>query len=170
MHRHTLRIRGALLVSAFVISAAPAHADATVFAGAMSAGSTRPMVGFAYGYCPSVIGFEVEVAHTPGSAPNRLVVAGGNINVVVQSRDRGRGLQVYGIGGLGLYGEESVQGSSGETSARSIGGGAKMPLYGPVKLRLDYRTFLVGDAPDASPGFVLHKYRQRVSAGLTVAF
>jgi hypothetical protein len=57
--------------------------------------------------------------------------------------------QFYGIGGFGLYRETfEGGGGSGEILARNIGGGAKIGLACPLRLRLDYRVLLLDDAPD----------------------
>ena len=62
-------IRVALLGAWLVGSAVPAHAqvNATVFVGAMTAGSPRPAVGVAVGRSSSVVGFEIEYAGTLGA-------------------------------------------------------------------------------------------------------
>ena len=59
------------------------------------------------------------------------------------------GIQFYGEAGGGVYHETlSVVGSPSETNfGLNIGGGAKISLVGPLRLRLDYRVFtLKGNA------------------------
>ena len=165
-------IRTGLLGAWLVASAVPAQADAAAFVGAMTAGSPRPAFGVSFGRCPSVFGFEIEYAGTLGAATSTSSSAGGiNANIMVQSRSPIHGLQFYGIGGFGLYGETFGSGvGSGEILAGDIGGGAKIGLAGPLKLRLDYRVFLLGDAPDAARGVVVHQHPQRFSVGLSLAF
>ena len=71
------------------------------------------------------------------------------------------GVQFYAIAGAGLYRERL--GIIEQTDVHlALGGGAKVSLAGPLKLRLDYRYFRLRDAlePDA----------QRLYAGLTLSF
>ena len=79
--------------------------------------------------------------------------------------------QLYATGGFGLYGETFGRGvGSGEILAANIGGGAKIGLAGSLNLRLDYRVFVLGVAPDAASGVVVHQRPQRFSVGLSLAF
>jgi len=148
-------------------SANDARADLTAYLGVMTVGSARPAVGVAFAYCPSIVGFEVEYAGAFGD-----VTAGGIfVNVIVQTRPSARRALFYGVAGLGLYGETDSSGiGSGEVAAKDIGGGVKFRLANRLGLRLDYRVFLLGDAPDAAPGFELHTRPQRFSVGLIVTF
>src|SRR6202008_2802066 len=87
-------------------------------------------------------------------------------NVIVQSKPTIYGLQIYGSGGIGLAGETIGDGhGSGEVTKRVIGAGAKIGIAGRLKFRIDYRVFLLGDAPDAGR-FEVYRHPQRVSAGL----
>src|SRR5262245_14453599 len=47
---------------------------------------------------------------------------------------------------------------------------AKIAIAHRLKLRIDYRVFLLGDTPDAARGFGVYRHPHRVSAGLSVAF
>jgi hypothetical protein len=76
------------------------------------------------------------------------------------------GWKFFGIGGLGLWGATFKDGGSGELIAGNVGVGAKRTLGEAFKLRVDYRMYLVGDAPDASPGFKIHRHPQRLSVGI----
>jgi hypothetical protein len=119
-----------------------------------------------------VFGFEVEYAGSVGegtlTSPAITTITGA---FVVQSTPRDDRLQVCGVGGFGLYGETMADGrGSGEIAATSVGGGVKIPVSGALKLRLDYRVFLLGEAADAAPGFVVSHHPQRVSAGFSLAF
>jgi hypothetical protein len=42
-------------------------------------------------------------------------------------------------------------------------------LAGPLRLRVDYRVFVLGSAPDAAPGDVVQQHPQRFSVGLNIA-
>src|SRR5262245_45057573 len=161
------------LVSVFLAAAAmPAAADATAYLGVMTAGGPRQAVGFAYTDCPGLVGYELELMTTVGPATSKQSSVGDfSANVIVQPRSTIHGFQLYGTAGFGLYGEVYDHGGSGEVLATNIGGGARVGLAGPLKLRLDYRLFLLGDTPDAGPpGIVIHKHPQRILAGLTLEF
>jgi hypothetical protein len=70
------------------------------------------------------------------------------------------GMQFYGTIGGGLYRERL--GDLQETSfGTNVGGGVKISLAGPLRLRLDYRIFTLG-------GDAQHRSVQRIYAGLTL--
>ena len=73
------------------------------------------------------------------------------------------GMQFYGTAGGGVY-HEALDQTTRETNVGiNIGGGVKMSLIGPLRLRLDYRVFtLKGDALHANP--------HRFYAGLNLKF
>ena len=133
---------------AFAQQLPPFQPDGTVFVG-VTMPTARPVLGAAFGGGGSIVRFEVEYAGTRGTSPTRASVDTIGVSLMVQSRPIDR-FQFYGIGGFGLYGEtfEGGGGGSGEILARNIGGGAKIGLACPLRLRLDYRVFLLGDAPD----------------------
>ena len=150
---------------------APMHSDVTAFVGVMVP-QARRAVGGAFGGGGSMVRFEIEYSGTVGSATLTRPSAGAiSVNVLVQSTPSIHGLQFYGTGGFGLFGETFEGGAgSGEVLAKNFGVGAKIVLAGPLRLRLDYRLFVLGDAPDASPGLVLQQHPQRLSAGLNFTF
>ena len=161
----TLQIRAGLLGIVLAAAATPARADATLFAGVATSATvaaSRPSLGIAFGRCPGVFGFELEYAGGLGDAAVRTVV----VNLLLQTRLPIHRVQFYGLGGFGVYGETG----SGEIASGDIGMGAKITLSGPLKLRLDYRVFLLGASPDASAGLVIGRHPQRLSAGLSFAF
>jgi hypothetical protein len=143
-------------------------ADATVLAGLLSAGGPRPSVGFAFGYCPSVAGFEIEYFGTPGGSTTDHSSAGGIFASLVVQPATASKVQLFAIGGLGIWGETFADGS-GVSYAKNIGGGVKIPIARPLRLRLDYRLFVVGDLEDGDRGPTT-KYPQRFSAGLQLVF
>lgn len=63
-----------------------------------------------------------------------------------------------------------MNGGAVELLAKNSGAGAQIVIAGPLRLRLDYRIFVLGEAPDASPGIVLQRHPQRVTAGLNLPF
>ena len=83
--------------------------------------------------------FEIEYAITLGGATAGKSSSGGiSANLVVQTKSPIGGVRFYGIGGIGLYSETSGGGvGSGAILARNVGGGVKITLGGPFRLRLD---------------------------------
>ena len=74
------------------------------------------------------------------------------------------GMQFYGEAGGGVYHETlSVVGSPETNFGINIGGGAKISLVGPLRLRLDYRVFTL-------KGTAQHANVQRLYAGLNLKF
>jgi opacity protein-like surface antigen len=85
-------------------------------------------------------------------------------NVLLQTPFELFGVQPYVTVGAGFYRERLDVIDHQETNVgMNAGGGAKISLLGPVRLRLDYRFFrLAGDA--------LHSPSHRVYAGLNLKF
>jgi len=142
------------------VHAAPAAADATAFWGFSPTPSTRSAKGFAVGISLIVVGFEFEYANT---SEDELDLAPGlrtgMINGLIQTPTR---TQLYLTAGGGFYRERS--GDETETSVgTNIGGGIKIGLAGPLRLRVDYRVFSLRGNP-------LYKTPQRVYAGVNLSF
>jgi opacity protein-like surface antigen len=159
-HRPVL-IPGMVLL-ALLAQAAPARADATLFLGVTPTPENRAARGFAVGFGLLVLGFEFEYANTvedlAEAAPS---LATGMGNVLLPTPGIG-GVQLYGTAGAGLYREQLAAHS--ETSVGlNTGGGVKVRLAGPLRIRLDYRAFRLQGDP-------LHKTYQRVYAGVNLAF
>ena len=77
-------------------------------------------------------------------------------NGLVQTPVPIAGMQFYGTAGGGGYRETLFETSARRTSAINIGGGVKMSLAGPLRLRFDYRVFtLKGDAAACEAAAVL---------------
>ena len=155
--------RRTLLALAILLCAAvPARADLTVFAGLQGSPTIRASTGISLGFGVLLIGWEVEIARVSeeieDAAPS---IAAGTGSIYVQNPVPISGVQLYAIAGAGLYRERL--GIIEQTDVHlALGGGAKVKLAGPLKLRLDYRYFRLRDAlePDA----------QRLYAGLTLGF
>ena len=146
-----------------VLGATPAFADATAFLGVTPTPSNRVAKGVALGITVLVVGFEFEYSDTSedldSAAPSLRTGMG---NVIVQTPIAISGLQFYATAGGGLYRERLVDVQ--ETNlGMNIGGGVKVSLLGPLKLRLDYRLFTLRGSP-------LHSKPQRVYAGLNLMF
>lgn len=153
-----------LTVGAWFTTASPARADATAFLGLASEPEARRVTGLAVGSGLLVLGFEFEYAQTQEqleqAAPGVRTFMG---NMLLQTPVPIHGIQFYGTVGAGLY-RESLGESHRETSlGTNLGGGAKITLAGPLRLRLDYRAFLLRGSP-------LHDQFHRFYAGLNLAF
>jgi opacity protein-like surface antigen len=157
-----------------MVSALPARADLTAFVGAQTSPSTRPTLGVSIGTGLLILGFEFEYARASGDDECQVLsatetcaptVRTGMLNVLVQTP---RGVvpktQLYATVGGGVFRERFDAVDVQETGVgTNVGGGAKIELAGPLRVRLDYRVFkLTGDA--------IHKNPQRFSVGLNLAF
>jgi opacity protein-like surface antigen len=155
----------AVAVGVFVAGAAHARADATAFLGANTTPENRRVQGIAVGAGLLLVAFEFEYASTPestgplGAAPSLKTGSG---NLLLQAPFAIAGFQPYVTAGAGLY-HESL-GTFGHTGfAPNTGAGVKIALAGPLRLRVDYRVFKLGDAALYSPA-------HRIYAGLNLKF
>lgn len=158
------RLFAVLLAVVFVFGAArPASADISGFLGFSPTPETHGARGFAVGFGVLVVGFEFEYSSLgedeDKGAPSLRTGSG---NILVQTPIEVSGIQLYGTIGGGLYRERLV--NQQETSfTTNLGGGAKIRLVGPLRLRLDYRLFrLTGDP--------LHQTYHRLYAGANIGF
>ncbi len=153
------RIRTLGLVGALVaVTATPARADITAFIGA-----NTKVRGGALGFGLLIVGFELEYAFTPdepaASAPSLKTGMG---NLVLQTPVAILGFQPYFTTGGGFYQEEL--GARSDTGfGVNTGGGVKVSLAGPIRLRVDYRVFKLGSGALNSPS-------HRIYAGLNLKF
>lgn len=161
------RMKRKLPVAALVLAGlgvpAVAAADATAFVGINPTPSNRAATGVSLGMAVLVIGIEFEYSHTrsdePVEAPSLKT---GMFNLLVQTPMAVSGIQLYGTIGGGVYQEELL--ARRETHVgMNVGGGAKITLAGPLRLRLDYRIFTLRGEP-------LEPRPQRFYAGLNLAF
>jgi hypothetical protein len=159
-----MRLRAAWLAPVVLLAlAAPAHADATAFLGANTTPANRSVRGFAVGTGLLLLGFEFEYATTKtddlASAPNLKT---GMANVLLQTPVSIFGFQPYITAGTGVYRERL--GAHTDTSiAANTGGGVKVSLAGPIRLRVDYRVFKLGSGALYTPA-------HRIYAGLNLKF
>jgi hypothetical protein len=125
---------------ATVLAPGRARADLTAFVGVNATPANRPVTGIAVGVGVLVVGVEFEYANTrEDAAAAAPALKTGMFNLLVQTPFPVAGLQVY------------------------VGGGAKITLAGPLRLRLDYRIFTLRGAPR-------ERRPQRFYAGLNLAF
>jgi hypothetical protein len=140
-----------------------AAADITAFIGITPTPDTRAVRGVALGFGLLIIGFEFEYANTVEDALEGLPsLQTGSGNVLIQTPIEVSGFQLYGTAGGGMYRERLL--AHQETHfTTNVGGGAKIRLAGPLRLRLDYRVFRLNGSP-------LHSTYQRFYAGANLGF
>jgi Outer membrane protein beta-barrel domain len=148
-----------------ILWSAPAYADATAFVGVSTSPESRRTLGLSLGTGLLIVGFEFEYAHTTedleSEAPSMRTFMG---NVLVQTPIAVNGFQLYATAGGGVYRERFELADTSETNlGTNFGGGVKMRLIGPLRLRLDYRVFKLHGSP-------VYDTPQRFYAGLNVAF
>jgi opacity protein-like surface antigen len=152
------------LFVAMVVLPSRVHADVTAFLGVNPTPSNRVLTGISGGVGLLIVGFEFEYAHTREDldklAPSLRTFM---FNGLLQTPVPIAGMQFYGTAGGGVYREELLDDS--ETNfGMNVGGGVKMNLAGPLRLRLDYRVFTLRG------GDVRHSRPQRFYAGLNLKF
>jgi opacity protein-like surface antigen len=158
----TLAACACLMIGA---AASPAFADITAFLGVSPTPDHRLVRGLAVGSGLVIVGFEFEYADTKSDeesgAPSLKT---GMANLLLQTPvPIGRFQPYFTIGG-GLYRERVDAIDRQETSFGSnVGGGAKMTLSGPLRLRFDYRLFTLRGDP-------LYSTVHRFYTGLNLAF
>ena len=148
---------------AVVLAPSAAFADITAFLGVNPTPSSRPVTGFSIGAGMLIVGFEFEYASSSEdldeAAPRLRTFMG---NGLLQTPVEIAGMQFYATAGAGAY-RETLDEESETHVGINVGGGVKMSLFGPLRLRLDYRVFtLQGDPRHSKP--------QRFYAGLNLKF
>ena len=155
--------RIAMALAALVLLPATASADFTAFLGVNPTPSSRVVRGLSLGVGLVIVGFEFEYANTSEDldevAPGLRTFM---FNGLVQTPVPIAGMQFYATAGGGGY-RETLNDVSETHVGINVGGGVKMTLAGPLRLRLDYRVFtLQGDPRHSKP--------QRFYAGLNLKF
>jgi hypothetical protein len=153
-----------LLVLTVTLGAAErVDADITAFVGANVTPSNRPVRGVAIGMSLLVLGFEFEFSDTSADkiadAPR---VRTGMLNLLVQTPFGISGLQFYGTIGAGVFQEVGADLTKVNASGNA-GGGVKVSVAGPLRMRMDYRLFRLRGTPQ-------QKMHQRIYAGLNLGF
>lgn len=162
-----MRIR-CLLPAAFGLAGilllpSTASADITAFLGINPTPVNRAVRGASVGMGLLIVGFEFEYAHTSEdlleNAPSLRTFM---FNGLLQTPFPIAGMQFYGTLGGGVF-RETLDDSSETNFGTNIGGGVKMSLAGPLRLRLDYRVFALRGSPR-------HSNPQRFYAGINLKF
>ena len=160
--RPTLLLPALLTAALFVPTSA--SADVTAFFGVNPTPSNRVLTGFSGGVGLLIVGFEFEYANTVEDldqlAPGLKTYM---VNGLVQTPIPIGGMQFYATAGGGVF-RETLSDDTVTDVGFNVGGGVKMNLAGPLRLRLDYRVFTFrGDD-------VRHSKPQRFYAGLNLKF
>jgi len=149
--------------SLLLVAPSTASADITAFLGANPTPSVRTVKGVSVGMGLVIVGFEFEYAHTnedlAEAAPGLWTYM---FNGLLQTPVPIGGMQFYGTAGGGGF-HETLNERSETNFGINVGGGIKMSLAGPLRLRFDYRVFTLQGAP-------LHSKPQRFYAGLNLKF
>ena len=159
-----MRLARLLLFGAALLSTASnAWADATIFIGTATSPSNRTTRGFTLGAGLLIVAFEFEYGDTvedlPDAAPSLRTGMG---NLLIQTPFAIAGFQPYFTTGAGVYRERL--GSLQHTGlGLNTGGGVKISLVGPIRLRVDYRAFKLRSG-------ALHSPAHRIYAGLNLKF
>jgi hypothetical protein len=145
------------------LSAVPARADITAFLGVSPTPHNHAVKGFGVGVGLLIVGFEFEYADLSEDTFEQLAgLRTYSGNVLVQTPIEVMGTQFYGTAGAQGYRE--TLGAAQETHVgTNIGGGAKIKLLGPVRVRVDYRIFKLQGSP-------LHDVYQRFYVGANLKF
>lgn len=148
-----MRTTRAVALAALLCALRPAaaFADLTGFIGANMTPASRQVRGVAAGAGLLIVAFEFEYAFTTddpsASAPSLKTGMG---NVLLQTPFPVLGVQPYVTTGGGLY-QESLGTHEDTSVGTNAGGGVKVSLMGPVRLRVDYRVFKLGRGALNSP-------------------
>jgi len=164
--RH-IRAIALLALGLMLLAPASASADATVFLGANTSPANRTAKGFALGAGLLIIGFEFEYSDTTDDLASRAPsLKTGMGNLLLQTPGAFFGIQPYYTVGGGLYHEDlGTNGSIADNTGfgMNTGGGVKISLLGPIRLRVDYRVFSLKNGALTTPA-------HRVYAGLNLKF
>jgi hypothetical protein len=153
----------ALVVTALLATPATASADFTAFIGSTMTPNNRFARGLSVGMGLMIVGFEFEYANT-NEEPDDLApgLRTFMFNGLLQTPFPIAGMQFYGTAGGGVYRETLLEESETHFGI-NVGGGVKVSLIGPLRLRLDYRVFTLNGEPR-------HSKPQRFYAGVNVKF
>ena len=157
------RLTLACALASVLIAPSTAFADATAFIGSTTTPSNRLNRGFSIGAGLVIVGFEFEYANTT-EEPDDLApgLRTFMFNGLLQTPIPIAGMQFYGTAGGGVY-RETLNDLSETHVGINVGGGVKLSLAGPLRLRFDYRVFTLQGEPR-------HSKPQRFYAGVNLKF
>lgn len=161
---HSSRVRF-LALTIVIILGLPrlAHADLTAFLGLSPTPDNRSARGFAGGLTLIVLGFEGEYSQIQEDEDENLPsLRTWSGNVFVQTPVEISKVTPYATMGAEVY-RETLDDEHETNIGVNVGGGLKIRVAGPFRVRLDYRVFsLKGDAR--------HSTYQRFYVGANLAF
>ena len=153
-----------LALALLTLAPSPARADIVGFLGSNLTPSSQPIYGAALSINILVVCLEFEFANSPEDLSRGLpgqITGMASVQFVTPT---GR-VQAYGGAGIGA-GWESLTGfNSALRTARSIGGGVKIGLAGPLGVRVDYRVMTLNNSLGVDTAT-----RQRFYVGLNLHF
>ncbi len=146
-----------------VVAAAPARADVTAFIGANTTPANRQVRGFSAGAGFLIVAFEFEYADTTDDLTARVPsLKTGSGNVLLQTP-----IAVLRRAAVRDHRRRLLQRNAGHSNRSGLGyntgGGVKIALVGPLRVRVDYRVFKLGSGALYSPA-------HRIYAGLNLKF
>ena len=160
-------MRKVLLLALFLFVPSTAFADITVFLGTNATPVNRQVRGVSGGIGLLIVAFEFEYADTSEDlakdAPSLKTYM---FNGLVQTPMAFGGFQPYATAGGGVYRERLTQTPQALSETHvgiNVGGGVKVNLVGPLRLRLDYRVFTLRGTPQ-------HSKPQRFYVGANLKF
>jgi opacity protein-like surface antigen len=160
--KHRVLLPAFLTIAVLVPSTA--SADFTAFLGVNPTPSNRTLTGLSGGFGLLIVGFEFEFASTKEDldelAPGLKTYM---FNGLLQTPFPIGGMQFYATAGGGAF-RETLDEDTETNVGMNVGGGVKMNLAGPLRLRLDYRVFTLRGSD------VRHERPQRFYAGLNLKF
>jgi opacity protein-like surface antigen len=160
--RHRVLLPVFLTIAVLVPS--KASADFTAFLGVNPTPTNRTLTGLSGGFGLLIVGFEFEYASTKEDldelAPGLKTYM---FNGLLQTPFPIGGMQFYATAGGGAF-RETLDEDTETNVGMNVGGGVKMNLAGPLRLRLDYRVFTLRGSD------VRHERPQRFYAGLNLKF
>jgi len=155
-------IRPLLIIALIVAAASPAYADFTFFGGWNQTPTNRALKGFALGG-GKMIAFEFEYANNgqdiEEGTPGLRTFLG---NVLVQPPFAVAGFQPYATAGTGMY-RETLDTHQESAWSFNTGVGVKTSVFGPLKVRVDYRVLKLRGNP-------LYSTVNRVYTGVHLVF
>jgi hypothetical protein len=151
------------LVCCLILVPSLASADITGFIGTNRTPANRGVKGFAIGTGLLIAGVEFEYSDTKEdlatAAPQLRTYM---FNGLAQTPIAIARMQFYGTVGGGIF-RETLTTLSETNVGINVGGGVKITLAGPLRLRLDYRVFTLRGTP-------AYTKPQRFYAGINLKF
>ena len=155
-------VRPFLVAALLLASTSPAYADFTFFVGSNQTPENRALKGLAMAGS-GMITFEFEYAgHGDDDEEGTPGLYTYSFNAMVQTPFAVFGFQPYATAGTGLY-RETLDERKETAWTFNSGVGVKTNIFGPIKLRVDYRVLKLTGEP-------LYETVHRVYSGVHITF